>query len=165
MCDEQFGPVVPVTAFDTDDEAIERANEGELGLGASVWSADEARAFDVAARLEAGFTFVNTHNRTGMAPRAPFGGVKKSGFGREYGDEGLQGVPADLRRQRAGRVPPRRRRRLRDRVPRPGLTLELLRGASVRSHRARADPDDPVTTRRRLDAKRGRPLGDRRFAA
>jgi acyl-CoA reductase-like NAD-dependent aldehyde dehydrogenase len=86
VCDEQFGPVVPVTAFDTDDEAVERANAGELGLGASVWSADEARAFALAARMEAGITFVNTHNRTGMAPRAPFGGVKRSGFGREYAD-------------------------------------------------------------------------------
>ena len=91
VCDEQFGPVVPVAAFDTDDEAVARANAGELGLGASVWSADEARAFALARRLEAGITFVNTHNRTGMAPRAPFGGVKKSGFGREYGDEGLKG--------------------------------------------------------------------------
>ena len=90
VCDEQFGPVVPVAAFDTDDEAVARANAGELGLGASVWSADEARAFALAQRLEAGITFVNTHNRTGMAPRAPFGGVKKSGFGREYGDEGLR---------------------------------------------------------------------------
>ena len=90
VCDEQFGPVVPVTAFDTDDEAVERANKGDLGLGASVWSADEERAFALASRLEAGFTFINTHNRTGMAPRAPFGGVKKSGFGREYGDEGLK---------------------------------------------------------------------------
>jgi acyl-CoA reductase-like NAD-dependent aldehyde dehydrogenase len=90
VCDEQFGPVVPVSAFDTDDEAVARANAGELGLGASVWSGDEERAFALARRLEAGFTFVNTHNRTGMAPRAPFGGVKKSGFGREYGDEGLK---------------------------------------------------------------------------
>ncbi len=54
-----------------------------------MWSADEDRAFEVAARLEAGFTFVNTHNRTGLALRAPFGGVKRSGWGREYGDEGL----------------------------------------------------------------------------
>ena len=54
-----------------------------------MWSADEDRAFAFAARLEAGFTFVNTHNRTGMSLRAPFGGVKRSGWGREYGEEGL----------------------------------------------------------------------------
>ena len=89
VCEEQFGPIVPVMAYDELDEVIRRANAGELGLGASVWSADESRAFEVAGRIEAGFVFINTHNRTGMSMRAPFGGVKKSGFGREYGDEGL----------------------------------------------------------------------------
>jgi len=69
--------------------AVARANAGDLGLAASVWSGDEERAFSVAARLDAGFTFVNTHNRTGMSLRAPFGGVKRSGWGREYGDEGV----------------------------------------------------------------------------
>lgn len=86
---EQFGPVLPVLAYTDVDEVVARANAGELGLGASVWSSDEERAFDVAARLDAGFTFVNTHNRTGMALHAPFGGIKRSGWGREYGDEGL----------------------------------------------------------------------------
>ncbi|WP_110241502.1 aldehyde dehydrogenase family protein [Nocardioides gilvus] len=89
VAEEQFGPILPVLAFDTVDEVVGRANAGDLGLGASVWSPDEERAFDVAARLDAGFTFINTHNRTGMALRAPFGGVKRSGWGREYGDEGL----------------------------------------------------------------------------
>jgi acyl-CoA reductase-like NAD-dependent aldehyde dehydrogenase len=86
---EQFGPVVPLLAYDGEDEVVARANAGELGLGASVWSADEDRAFAFARRFDAGFTFVNTHNRTGMALRAPFGGVKRSGHGREYGTEGL----------------------------------------------------------------------------
>ncbi|MGI5328794.1 aldehyde dehydrogenase family protein [Actinomadura nitritigenes] len=86
---EQFGPVVPLLAYDDEDEAVARANAGDLGLGASVWSADEDRAFAFARRFDAGFTFVNTHNRTGMALRAPFGGVKRSGHGREYGAEGL----------------------------------------------------------------------------
>jgi acyl-CoA reductase-like NAD-dependent aldehyde dehydrogenase len=89
VAEEQFGPTVPLLAYDTVEEALARANAGDLGLGASVWSADEDHAFAVAGRLEAGFTFVNTHNRTGMALRAPFGGVKRSGWGREYGDEGL----------------------------------------------------------------------------
>ncbi|QCX27622.1 aldehyde dehydrogenase family protein [Nocardioides jishulii] len=89
VAQEQFGPVLPIQAFDEVDEVVVRANAGDLGLGASVWSADEERAFAVAARLEAGFTFVNTHNRTGMSLLAPFGGVKRSGWGREYGDEGL----------------------------------------------------------------------------
>ncbi|WP_370614845.1 aldehyde dehydrogenase family protein [Mumia qirimensis] len=86
---EQFGPILPVLAFDSDDDAVARANAGDLGLGASVWSADEERAFALSTRLDAGFTFVNTHNRTGISLRAPFGGVKRSGWGREYGDEGM----------------------------------------------------------------------------
>ncbi|KQW53703.1 betaine-aldehyde dehydrogenase [Nocardioides sp. Root1257] len=89
VAEEQFGPAVPLLAYDSLDEAVARANAGDLGLAASVWSADEERAFAVATRLDAGFTFVNTHNRTGMSLRAPFGGVKRSGWGREYGDEGV----------------------------------------------------------------------------
>ncbi|MEV0454122.1 aldehyde dehydrogenase family protein [Catellatospora methionotrophica] len=89
VAEEQFGPTVPVLTYRDADDLVARANTGELGLGASVWSADEERAFAVARRLDAGFVFVNTHNRTGMALRAPFGGVKRSGYGREYGDEGI----------------------------------------------------------------------------
>ncbi|MGW4797321.1 aldehyde dehydrogenase family protein [Nonomuraea sp. NPDC004297] len=89
VASEQFGPAVPLLPYDTEEEAVARANASELGLAASVWSADEERAFAVAQRLEAGFVFVNTHNRTGMSPRAPFGGVKRSGYGREYGVDGL----------------------------------------------------------------------------
>ncbi|GIH02405.1 aldehyde dehydrogenase [Rhizocola hellebori] len=86
---EQFGPTVPMLTYSGLEEVIAQANAGELGLGASIWSADEEHAFAVARRIEAGFVFVNTHNRTGLALRAPFGGVKRSGFGREYGDEGI----------------------------------------------------------------------------
>ncbi|MCM6771931.1 aldehyde dehydrogenase family protein [Nocardia sp. CDC159] len=90
VCREQFGPVVPLLTYRDEAEVLARANASELGLGASVWSADEDRAVAFAARLEAGFTFVNTHNRTGMSLRAPFGGIKRSGFGREYAEEGLR---------------------------------------------------------------------------
>ncbi|GIE90301.1 aldehyde dehydrogenase family protein [Actinoplanes regularis] len=86
---EQFAPVVPVLGYRDENAVLTAANTGDLGLGASVWSADEERAFEFARRFEAGFTFVNTHNRTGMSLRAPFGGVKRSGWGREYADEGL----------------------------------------------------------------------------
>jgi acyl-CoA reductase-like NAD-dependent aldehyde dehydrogenase len=86
---EQFGPLVPVLAYDDLDALVAQHNASELGLAGSVWSSDEERAFAVARRLETGFVFVNTHNRTGMSLRAPFGGVKRSGYGREYGDEGL----------------------------------------------------------------------------
>ncbi|MFM7063426.1 MAG: aldehyde dehydrogenase family protein [Actinomycetes bacterium] len=88
--DEQFGPAVPVLGYATLDEAVARANASELALGSSVWSGDEARAIEVAARLEAGITFINCHNRAGMSFRAPFGGTKRSGYGREFGAAGLE---------------------------------------------------------------------------
>ncbi|MFI6257860.1 aldehyde dehydrogenase family protein [Micromonospora zamorensis] len=86
---EQFGPTVPLLLYDDEEELLARVNADELGLGGSVWSADEERAFALARRVEAGFVFVNTHNRTGLSLRAPFGGVKRSGYGREYAEEGL----------------------------------------------------------------------------
>ena len=87
--DEQFGPSVPLLTYDDVDDAIARANDSEFALASSVWSADEERAFAIARQLEAGMTFVNCHNRAGMSLRAPFGGMKRSGFGREFGDHGL----------------------------------------------------------------------------
>jgi acyl-CoA reductase-like NAD-dependent aldehyde dehydrogenase len=89
VADEQFGPTVPLLTFDDEDDVVARANASEVGLASSVWSTDEDRAFALARRLEAGMTFINTHNRSGMALRAPFGGVKRSGYGREYGDAGI----------------------------------------------------------------------------
>ncbi|MVU78118.1 aldehyde dehydrogenase family protein [Nocardia sp. ET3-3] len=87
---EQFGPAVPLLTYCDEAEVLSRANDSDLGLGASVWSADEDRAFAFAAQLEAGFTFINTHNRTGMSLHAPFGGMKRSGYGREYAEDGLR---------------------------------------------------------------------------
>ncbi|MEV0132769.1 aldehyde dehydrogenase family protein [Dactylosporangium sp. NPDC050688] len=89
VTEEQFGPVVPVMAFDDEDEAVRRANDDPLGLGSSVWSADVDHAFEVGRRLQTGYTFINSHNRFGMTLQAPFGGVKGSGFGREYGPDGV----------------------------------------------------------------------------
>lgn len=90
VVEEQFGPTVPILPFRSIDEAIELANDSEYGLCASVWTSDEEKAFEIGGRLEAGTVFVNTHNRSGMSPRAPFGGVKLSGYGREYGTAGIQ---------------------------------------------------------------------------
>ncbi|WP_182378906.1 aldehyde dehydrogenase family protein [Nocardioides sp. WS12] len=84
---EQFGPVLPIIAYDDLDDAIARANASDLGLGASVWSPDEARAIDVAERLEAGSVWVNQH--PAMSPDTPFGGVKQSGLGVESSLHGL----------------------------------------------------------------------------
>ena len=80
---------MPVLPYDNEDAVLAAANAGDLGLGASVWSPTRSARSPFARRFEAGFTFVNTHNRTGMSLRAPFGGVKRSGWGREYGEEGL----------------------------------------------------------------------------
>lgn len=85
--EEVFGPVRTLLRFDTVDEAVARANRSPYGLGASVWSRDSGRATDIARRLEAGSVWVNQH--FAMAPDIPFGGVKQSGIGREFGRLGL----------------------------------------------------------------------------
>lgn len=85
---EQFGPVLPIIRYSDLDDAIERANASEQGLGGSVWSADPDRGSQVAARLECGTAWVNQHGP--IAPNVPFGGVKCSGIGVEFGEEGLQ---------------------------------------------------------------------------
>ncbi len=87
--EEQFGPVMPVIRFSDTDDAIERANATEYGLGASAWSADPARAEQVADRLVAGQVWVNTHQAT-LGPRQPVVGVKHSGLGAEKGHWGLE---------------------------------------------------------------------------
>jgi acyl-CoA reductase-like NAD-dependent aldehyde dehydrogenase len=81
--EEQFGPVLPVMKFTTVDEAVARANATPYGLGGSVWSADPARARQVAERLECGTAWVNTHMQSN--DRSPFGGVKGSGLGTQNG--------------------------------------------------------------------------------
>lgn len=87
---EQFGPALPIIKYDDLEQAIEWANELEVGLGSSVWSANEDRAREVANRLIAGTTWINKHGA--VDPRVPFGGVKKSGMGLEFGVEGLKQV-------------------------------------------------------------------------
>ncbi len=82
---EQFGPVVPIIAFDDEDEAVMRANDSEYGLAASVWSDDEDHAFALGARLEAGSVFINVHKLGASDVAMPFGGFKQSGIGRGHG--------------------------------------------------------------------------------
>ena len=74
------------------EDAIAMANGLDVGLGASVWSSDAESAMAVAQRLEAGTVWINKHG--GVDPRIPFGGIKKSGFGLEFGVEGLKSVAA-----------------------------------------------------------------------
>ena len=88
--EEQFGPVVPIISFETEDEAIQLANDSWAGLGASVWSADTKRAHAIANRIQAGYVWINDHGAPRLDLRAPFGGVKSSGYGREQGIEGLR---------------------------------------------------------------------------
>ncbi|WP_423603448.1 aldehyde dehydrogenase family protein [Sphingomonas sp. MS122] len=88
VCEEQFGPVLPVLAFASEDEAVARANHGRLGLGASVWSRDPRRAHEVAGRLMAGTVWINRHGLN--ESDVPFGGMKESGYGREHGVLGIR---------------------------------------------------------------------------
>jgi acyl-CoA reductase-like NAD-dependent aldehyde dehydrogenase len=85
--EEQFGPILPVIRFDTVDDVIARANASDYGLGGSVWSADVARATDVAGRIESGQVWVNQHIAIG--PHIPMAGFKSSGLGVEQSVEGL----------------------------------------------------------------------------
>ncbi|KHK98825.1 succinate-semialdehyde dehydrogenase [Microbacterium mangrovi] len=85
--EEIFGPVATVYRVTSDEEALELANDCALGLGGSVFSTDEARAARVASRLEVGMAHVNTI--AAEAAEIPFGGVKRSGFGREMGPVGI----------------------------------------------------------------------------
>jgi 5-carboxymethyl-2-hydroxymuconic-semialdehyde dehydrogenase len=79
--EEIFGPVVCVTPFDSEAEAIALANDTRYGLAAYIWTSSLQRAHRVAAAVEAGMTWVNSHNVRDL--RTPFGGVKASGLGRE----------------------------------------------------------------------------------
>jgi acyl-CoA reductase-like NAD-dependent aldehyde dehydrogenase len=85
--EEIFGPVLVVSAFATDEEAIELANGTSYGLAGGVWTRDGARALAVARRIRAGSVWINTYRQ--VSPAAPFGGVGQSGIGRERGLEGL----------------------------------------------------------------------------
>ena len=87
MREETFGPTAPVMIVKDDDEAVRYANDSEFGLGSSVWSRDIRRAEKVARQLQSGMVTVN--NIVVSDPRMPFGGVKKSGIGRELSRYGM----------------------------------------------------------------------------
>ena len=85
--EEQFGPVLPLIRFDDYDDVIARANATEYGLGGSVWSKDEEKAYELAQRIQSGTVWVNETQH--LSPLAAFGGMKQSGVGVEGGLEGL----------------------------------------------------------------------------
>ena len=88
VAEEQFGPVMPLLKFDTVDEAIERANNSDYGLAGAVWTKDTEQGVAIAEQLETGTVWINEFMH--LSPFAPFGGHKQSGFGAEYGVDGLK---------------------------------------------------------------------------
>jgi acyl-CoA reductase-like NAD-dependent aldehyde dehydrogenase len=86
--EEQFGPILPVIKYSDIDDAIRRANASPNGLGGSIWSNDTKKAAELAMRLECGTAWVNEHGA--IQPNAPFGGIKQSGIGVEFGQHGLE---------------------------------------------------------------------------
>ncbi|KAF2014194.1 aldehyde dehydrogenase [Aaosphaeria arxii CBS 175.79] len=85
--EEVFGPFVVIGRFESEDKAVELANDTQYGLGAAVFTTDLTRAHRVARRIEAGMVWINSSNDSDW--RIPFGGVKASGIGRELGEAGL----------------------------------------------------------------------------
>nr|WP_137677376.1 aldehyde dehydrogenase family protein [Parerythrobacter lutipelagi] len=88
VAEEQFGPVMPLMKFSTNDEVIERANNSEYGLAGAVWTKDTEKGVEIAEQLETGTVWINEFMH--LSPFAPFGGHKQSGFGAEYGIDGLK---------------------------------------------------------------------------
>lgn len=87
VTEEQFGPALPIIKYSNVEDAIRQANDSPNGLGGSVWSRDVEKARQVASRMECGSVWINKHGA--IQPNAPFGGVKSSGCGVEFGEEGL----------------------------------------------------------------------------
>lgn len=88
VVEEPFGPILPILKWSSEDEVIERANNTDMGLGASVWSTDLAEAERIGRQLDAGNVWVNSHLE--LSPTTPFGGHKQSGIGSEWGLSGLK---------------------------------------------------------------------------
>lgn len=86
--EETFGPVFSVFIVDSADEAVALANDSDFGLGGSLWTSDDEKGIALARRIESGAVFVN--GMTKSDPRLPFGGIKKSGFGRELSHYGIK---------------------------------------------------------------------------
>jgi succinate-semialdehyde dehydrogenase/glutarate-semialdehyde dehydrogenase len=90
MIEETFGPVLPIMPFDTEDEAVQLANDSIYGLAASVWTCDRARGESIARRLRTGTVMVNDMISSFAISEAPHGGVAQSGLGRTHGRLGME---------------------------------------------------------------------------
>lgn len=86
--EEPFGPIVPIIKYSKIEDVIDMANNSPSGLGGSVWSKNIERAIEIGQQLETGSVWINTHGA--IQPDAPFGGVKQSGMGVEFGLYGLE---------------------------------------------------------------------------
>ena len=89
MREEIFGPVLPIVVVDSEQEAIDLANDSEFGLGASVWTKDRQRGERIARRIESGMVWVNDHSFSHGACQCAWGGVKDSGLGRSHSKFGF----------------------------------------------------------------------------
>lgn len=91
FADETFGPVVAISTFATEDEAVERANASEYGLNASIWTTDRRRGHALATRVQAGTVNVNEgYSAAWGSVDSPMGGMKASGLGRRHGEAGIR---------------------------------------------------------------------------
>ena len=86
--EETFGPVLAIIPVKDEQEAVDTANDSEFGLGGSLWSQDVLKAEKLARKIETGAVFINGMVKSD--PRLPFGGIKKSGYGRELSDYGIR---------------------------------------------------------------------------
>jgi acyl-CoA reductase-like NAD-dependent aldehyde dehydrogenase len=105
MKDEIFGPIVPIMQVETEERAVELANDSHLGLNAYVFTTDRDHGRRLAERIEAGSVLVNDVLTNYACPEAPFGGTKHSGFGRIHGEDALREL-AELKHVSFDRIRP-----------------------------------------------------------
>ena len=89
MQEEIFGPVLPLVTVDSEEQALEMANDSRFGLGASIWTKDRAKGERMARRIESGMVWINDHSYSHGACQCSWGGVKESGVGRSHSKFGF----------------------------------------------------------------------------
>jgi succinate-semialdehyde dehydrogenase/glutarate-semialdehyde dehydrogenase len=89
MREEIFGPVLPIVTVDSEEQALEMANDSQFGLGASIWTKDRAKGERMARRVESGMVWINDHSYSHGACQCSWGGVKESGVGRTHSKFGF----------------------------------------------------------------------------